>query len=143
MSGIVCAIRGGPGSQPTIEKALELAHQHNLRVYFLYVFNLDFMRHTSHSRSDIITADMQQMGEFILVMAENLAAEQGVEATGIMRQGEVGEEIAALGREVNADYVIMGRPKEGHNVFTRERQHTLVSEIEEKSGAQVVFVEGE
>lgn len=143
MSGIVCAIRGGPGSQPTIDKALEVARQRNLPVTFLYVFNLDFMRHTSHSRADIITADMQQMGEFILMMAENLAAEQNVQADGIMRQGEVAEEIATLGRELNADYVIMGRPKEERNVFTRERQHQLVSEIEEKTGAQVILVEAE
>ena len=143
MSGIVCAIRGGPGSQPTIDKALEVARRRNLPVYFLYVFNLDFMHHTSHSRADIITADMQQMGEFILMMAENLAADQDVQAEGIMRQGEVAEEISALGRELHADYVIMGRPKEERNVFTRERQRQLVSEIEEKTGAQVILVEAE
>ena len=39
MSGIVCAIRGGPDSQPTIRRAISLAKETNLSLYFLYVIN--------------------------------------------------------------------------------------------------------
>jgi len=140
MSGVLCAIRGGPGSHPTIRKAINLAESKKLPLYFLYVFNLDFMRHTSHSRADTITADMKQMGEFILLMAESLAAEQGVNAEGIMRQGQVAEEICELGKELAADYVILGRPKEERNVFTQDRMSELEKTIEESTGADVILV---
>ena len=34
MSGIVCALRGGPASQPTIDKAVKLAIKHYLALFF-------------------------------------------------------------------------------------------------------------
>lgn len=43
MSGIVCAIRGGKSSQPTINQAIHTALKTNLPIYFLYVLNLDFL----------------------------------------------------------------------------------------------------
>ena len=43
MPGILCAVRGGPASQPTIAKAIALAQETGLPLYFLYVVNLDFL----------------------------------------------------------------------------------------------------
>ena len=37
MPGIVCAIRGGPASRPTIAKSIQLAEETGLTLYFLYV----------------------------------------------------------------------------------------------------------
>ena len=51
MPGIVCAVRGGPASQPTIEKAIALALETGLPLCFLYVVNLDFLSQTPTSRS--------------------------------------------------------------------------------------------
>ena len=42
MSGIVCAVRGGPASQPTLQRAITLAKETGLPLFFLYVVNLDF-----------------------------------------------------------------------------------------------------
>ncbi len=64
MSGIVCAVRGGPDSQPTISKAIAWAKETELPLYFLYVVNLDFLTHTSSSRVHTVTQQIEQMGEF-------------------------------------------------------------------------------
>lgn len=69
MTGIVCAIRGGPASQPTITHAVSLAQETGLPLYFLYIVNLDFLSHTTSSRVHTITQEMEQMGEFLLLTA--------------------------------------------------------------------------
>ena len=111
MSGIVCAIRGGPHSQPTIRQAITTAKQHQIPVYFLYVVNLDFLEHTEHSRTQVIQREMREMGEFICLKAQIEANREGVEADVVVREGNVTDEIIALCHEIQADFVIIGQPR--------------------------------
>ncbi len=144
MSGIVCAIRGGPSSQPTIDRAVALARETGLPLHFLYVVNLDFLTRTITSRVRTISEQMRQMGESILLAAQAQAAVQDVPAQIVVRQGEVGEEIAALCHEVSADYLVLGRPggaDEG-DVFTQDRLAQFRERIEQETGASVVLSEG-
>jgi nucleotide-binding universal stress UspA family protein len=145
MSGIVCAIRGGPHSQPTITRSIRLAQETGQTLHFLYVVNLDFLSHTASSRVHTISEQMSQMGEFILLMAQDAAARQGVEAKGVIRHGGVGEEIINLCHELQADYLVLGRPKVEHEdaVFTQELLHQFVARTEEQTGATAVFPEGD
>jgi nucleotide-binding universal stress UspA family protein len=146
MSGVVCAIRGGPASQPTIEKAISLAKEYLLPLYFLYVVNLDFLERTASSRVHLISKEMHQMGDFILLSAQEKAQKEGVVSEGIVRDGNVSEEIVGLCRELKADYVVLGRPKgedDEANVFTNERLWILANLVEGASGAKAVFTNGE
>ena len=142
MSGIVCAVRGGPASQPTIQKAITLAQETGQKIYFLYVVNLDFLERTASSRTHTITRELQQMGEFILLAAQIQAQGSGADAEAITREGNVGEEIIALCQETQADYLILGRPKvdQEDNAFTRDRLVQFVQDTEKNSGAKVVLV---
>jgi nucleotide-binding universal stress UspA family protein len=141
MSGIVCAVRGGPDSQPTISKAITWAKETGLPLYFLYVVNLDFLTHTSSSRVHAVTQEMQQMGEFILLTAQSEASAHGVTAQGIVRQGNVMEEITKLCHEMEAGYLVVGSPKgkEEQNVFTQDAMTNFVARIEQQTGAKVVM----
>ena len=143
MPGIVCAVRGGPHSQPTITRSISLAQETGETLYFLYVVNLDFMSHTTSSRVHTISEQMSQMGEFILLMAQDAAARQGVEAEGVIRHGDVGEEIIGLCHELQADHLVLGKPKveQEDTVFTGDLLHQCVARIEEQTGATVVFPE--
>ena len=141
MSAIVCAIRGGPASQPTIELAIELAQEKGLPLFFLYVVNLDFLAHTSGSRVHTISQEMHRMGEFILLMAQARAQERGVSTQGVIRDGRVREEITRLCREVGATYVVLGRPKaeEETAFFTAEMLREFIAGMERETGAKVVL----
>lgn len=145
MSGIVCAIRGGPASQHTIDHSVNLAVEKEQPLYFLYVINLDFLTHTATSRVHTITREMYEMGDFILTLAKGQAKSRGVQVEGFIRQGIVGEEIIALSHEVDADYVVMGSPKgeQEANVFTQERIERFQEKLAEECGAQVILVERE
>jgi nucleotide-binding universal stress UspA family protein len=145
MSGIVCAVRGGPASQPTIEKAISLAKETGLPLYFLYVVNLDFLSHTASSRVSTVSKEMHQMGEFILLTAQQRAAAQGLAAQGVVRHGNVAEEIIAQCKQIKANHVILGRPQgeEEENIFTFERLKEFGQRIEAESGAKVILATGE
>lgn len=123
MPGIVCAIRGGPDSQRTIQKAIEVARETSLLIYFLYVVNLDFFTHTASSRVHIISEEMEELGDVILKSAQAEAKDKGATAEGIIRHGKVGKEISAVCHELGADYVVLGRPrgKSQKDVFTHEQ----------------------
>ena len=143
MSGIVCALRGGPSSQPTIHRAISLAKETNLSLFFLYVVNLEFLDHTASSRTQIISKELAEMGEFILLTAQARAETQGVTAQGIVRHGHVTEEIAALCHEIDAGYLVIGQPQlqNEDNVFTDALHQAFIQRIELQTGAKVVLSE--
>ena len=144
MSGIVCAIRGGPSSRATTAEAITLARKMTLPVHFLYVVNLDFLARTATSRVGVITEEMRQMGKSILSMAQARATEQGVMAQGVIRHGAVGEQIARLCHEMDADYLVLGRPEpdKEENVFTQVRLTQFIDRLEAETGAKVILPEG-
>jgi nucleotide-binding universal stress UspA family protein len=139
--GVICAIRGGPASQLTIQAALKLAQEHQLTIYFLYVVNLDFLSHTSQSRVHSITEEMEQLGQFIVQAAEAQAHARGVEAQGAVRHGVVGEQIVTFSRDRQASSVVIGRPKdtEEESAFSLERLHQFAELIEQETGAKLVL----
>lgn len=143
MSGIVCAVRGGPDSQPTINRAISLAKETDLTLFFLYIVNLDFLDHTASSRTHTISKEMAQMGEFILLAAQAKAETQGIKAQGVIKNGHVTEEIVALCHEVSATYLVIGQPqfKNEDNVFTAALHKAFIQHIETQTGAQVVLPE--
>jgi nucleotide-binding universal stress UspA family protein len=143
MPGIVCAIRGGLASRPTIDKAISLAEDTGLPLYFLYVVNLDFLTHTTSSRVSTISKELHQMGDFILVNAQTRAEAQGISAQRVVRHGNVSDEIVSLSRDIGANYVLLGNPRGEHDqdVFDRQRLENFIQNLEAESGAQVIVVE--
>lgn len=141
MAGIVCAIRGGPLSKSTIQKSIQLAKESGETIYFLYVVNLDFLTHSSSSRIEHISMEMQEMGEFILLDAQEKAQKQGVVAQGVIRDGIVIEEIIAFCAEIQPKYIVLGRPEteRENNLLTRERLEDVISRIKEVTDAEVVI----
>ena len=143
MSGIVCAVRGGPGSHPTIQRAINLAEEKSLPVYFLYVINLDFLAHTSSGRTKIVKEEMQKLGEFILLRARKEAEARGVQVEDITREGKVRQEIIKLCKERQADYAVLGHQSSDaeKNVFSQQQFRQFISQIEKESQARVIVTE--
>ncbi|MGD8458014.1 MAG: universal stress protein [Anaerolineales bacterium] len=143
MPGIVCGIRGGPNSQPTIDKAISLSKEKDQQIYFLYVVNLDFLVHTESGRTQAFYEQLDQMGEFILLTAQEKAKANNVSAEGIIRHGQVREEIIGLANEIQAEYVVLGLPQgtEESNVFAEGMISEYGKRLEEETGAKVIFAE--
>lgn len=143
MSGILCAIRGGPASQGPIELGIQLAKQTGERLHFLFVVNLDFLKMTETSRTQVLSAEMRGLGEFILLTAQAKADKSGVIAEGSVRQGDVMEEIVTLAKELEVSHIVLGRPRseEQPDVFTLERLQSFVQFLEDETGSKVLLAE--
>ncbi|MFO8037025.1 MAG: universal stress protein [Anaerolineales bacterium] len=141
MAGIVCAIRGGPLSKSTIQKSIQLANESGETIYFLYVVNLDFLTHSSSSRIEPISREMREMGEFILLDAQEKAQKQGVDAQGVIRDGSIIEEIITFCAEIQPEYIVLGLPEteSENNLLTQERLDDVLSRIKEVTDAEVVI----
>ncbi|MEJ2551456.1 MAG: universal stress protein [Anaerolineales bacterium] len=142
MGGILCPIRGGPGSRGAIAAGISLAKEIQEPLHFLYVVNLDFLNLTERGRTQVISEEMRGMGEFILLRAQAQAEQNGIKAQWTVRQGNVMDEIMAMAKEIEASHIILGQPKhEEQNVFTMERLKTFVEHCEKETGAKVVLAE--
>ncbi|MGD2252600.1 MAG: universal stress protein [Anaerolineales bacterium] len=143
MPGIVCAIRGGPGSNPTIDKAVELAKEINEQLSFLFVVNLEFLAQTLSSRVATLSEQMHQMGEFILLNAQSRAEKQGVEAATHIGQGKVVDSIIDLCKELEARYVVIGRPRkgEGESPLSHSDVGGFLERLKQECGAKVILAD--
>ena len=140
MSGIVCAIRGGPSCKSTVAQAITLAKNTHLSLHFLYVVNRDLMLPASDDHTHAVSKKMHQMGQAVLSAVENKTSALGIASETMVRQGNVGAEILSLCRDLDADYVILGCPEDPReNIFTRDSLKRLGQQIEREVGAQVVL----
>jgi len=83
------------------------------------------------------------LGEFLLLMAKERAAKQGISAQTVCQKGKVRKEIAKAVRKYEASLVVLGRPagEEGENTaFQLAGLQAFASKIEEETGATVLII---
>jgi len=133
---ILCATRGGEASYRTQDAAIQLAKERGDELICLYVVNIDFLDWTERAvRPDVVDAEMTKLGEFLLEMARERAAKQGVCAEMHVRRGNLRDELKAAVREFEVDTVILGKPVEG-STYSLEELEAFAAEIEAETGAQ-------
>ena len=140
MGRILCATRGGAASYRTQDAAIVLAQERHQGVLFLYVVDIEFLANTSRAvREDVVEAEMEKLGEFLLEMARHRAEAQGVVATVAMRHGDPRSEIKAAARESDVDLVVLGKPVEGGS-YTQEEVDALAMQIALETGVQALVL---
>ena len=137
---IVCATRGGEGSEPTIQGAIELAQECELRLTFLYIADLEFMKHTTMGRTGRAGEELRKMGEFIMLTLVERAQQAGVEADFAVRQGHFREELLGYLEETHPAVLVLGTPQKDTGFFDQSRISSLAQEIEEQTGVPVKLV---
>jgi len=140
MAKILCATRGGAESYRAQDAAIRLAREQGDELLFLYVVNIGFLDKTARAvRPDIVEVEMEKLGEFLLEMARERAAEQGVSAKAILRHGVLPEELVAVASKHQVDSIMLGRPAEG-GVYSLEELESYADQIEAKIGSTVLIV---
>jgi nucleotide-binding universal stress UspA family protein len=139
----LCATRGGEAGYRTQDKAIALAKEKDASLLFLYVIDLQFLDMTAAPIVVDVEDEVHDMGEFLLLMAKERAAKQGVSAQTVCHKGKVRKEIIKAVRKYEASFVVLGRPA-GDNgdesAFQLAGLQAFASEIEEETGATVLIV---
>ena len=140
MSKILCATRGGEASYRTQDAAIALAKERSDTLLFLYVVDIHFLDKTAAPIVVDVGNEVTKMGEFLLLMAQERAAEQGVTATTICRRGEFREELKNAALEEDVSLVVLGRPAGDESIFHLASLQAFAAEIEAETGVETRIV---
>ena len=138
MSKILCAIRGGEASQRIQDVAIELAKENDEQIVFLYVVNTEFLDTASQTLLETVTTEMEKLGDFLLLMAQERAKKSGVVAETLLRHGYLQPEFESAASAPDISKVILGKPGEG-GAFSMESLEKVAKEIEEKCQVEVLI----
>jgi nucleotide-binding universal stress UspA family protein len=143
---IVCAARGGRRIQPSVNRAIELACEHDARLTFLYVLDVEFLKFTTVGHTGMVFDELDKMGEFMMIRLCEYATEAGCVAPDyVIRHGEIRPEILNYLREAQPNLLVLGRPRdasaeEAPPAFEDEGISHFAEEIERQTGVQVELV---
>jgi nucleotide-binding universal stress UspA family protein len=134
---IVCATRGGEGSEPTVERAIELAQERGLGLTFLHIADLEFMRRATTSRVSLAAEELRKMGEFLMMRLVDQAQAAGVEADFAVRQGRFEDQLLRYLVETRPAMLILGCPQPDTCLLEPTILSHLAQKVEEQTGVQV------
>ena len=134
MGKILCATRGGEASYRTQDQAIALALERGDELLFLYVVDLHFLDKTAAPIVVDVENEVTKMGEFLLLMAQERAAQQGVVAGTICLKGQFREELIKIAHQKDVVLVVLGRPAGEESIFELTGLRTFAQEIEAETG---------
>lgn len=141
MKKILCATRGGEASRRTQDAVIAMAREAGANILFLYVVDVEFLRLTARGvRPDVVVTEMERMGEFLLAMACERAAAQGVEAETCLRHGPLVQALESAAREEGVDAIAFGRPAGVDSSFSLADLEQLTAKIEEDTGIKTYIL---
>ena len=140
MSYILCATRGGEESLCAQDEAIEIAKERGETLLFLYIVDLHFLDKTAAPIVVDVEDEVADMGDFLLLVAKERAAEQGVNAEVLRRKGNVRQEIKKVAVERDVSLVILGRPCGDESAFHLAELQKFSDEIEAETGVKAEIV---
>ena len=76
---IICAVRGGPESRETVDKAIDLALMHGARLTFLHILDAEFLEYATIGPLSVVYRELNEMGTFTMLILCDRAERRGVE----------------------------------------------------------------
>jgi len=137
---ILCPTRGGEASYPNQDSAISLAIQRSADLIFLYVSNVHFLDLLAAPKVFDIEAEMDEMGDFLLTMAQERASQAGIEADAVVRRGEFRETLKGIIEVYQVTTVVMGAAGVETGVLTEEYIDTLSEELCSETGTEFIIV---
>lgn len=141
MGKILCATRGGEDSYRTQDATISLARERGDKVLFLYVVDIKFLQKTACAvRPDVVIAEMERMGEFLLAMAQERAQRQNVAADHVLRHGDVRQELIAAASELDVTLVVLGKPTGEGSTFVLADLESFAARVENETGTETRII---
>jgi nucleotide-binding universal stress UspA family protein len=142
MNTILFPTRGGQTSYSNQDAVIALAKQWNAQLIFLHVSNVHFLEKSGHVRhAKIVQNELEDMAEFLLVMACERAEKAGWKAKMVVRQGAFMEAVHNVISEHQVDALVIGAPGATHAVTTTDFLKSLIQDIRETHQIEVLVVQ--
>ncbi len=143
MTTILYPTRGGTSAYLNQDWAVDLAKDRGADLLLLYVSDVHFLDLiTGPVRLDIVEAELEDLGEFLLAMAQERVEKNGFAADTAVRSGEFVNALEEIIKEKDISIVVLGCPTDDTGV-TSEGYVSKVAESLQASSNIEVFVVGE
>lgn len=145
MATILYPTRGGPSSYPNQDLAISLARERGAKLIFLYVSDVRFLDRVASPVLVDVEAELDELGEFMLTMAQDKAERQGVTAEIAVHRGVFRDALKEMIAEHEVDTVILGSSKEDAGLTSNEYLQMLAELLQREAGLREMIIahEGE
>lgn len=143
MATILYPTRGGPSSYPNQDLAIALARERGARLIFLYVSDVRFLDRVASPVLVDVEAELDELGEFMLTMAQDKAERAGVTADVAVRRGVFRDALKEMIAEHSVDTVIVGRSREDEGLTSHEYLEMLAELLQQEAGLQEMIIADE
>ena len=138
---ILCPTRGGKGSYPNQDRAIAIAKERGAEILFLYISNVEFLGLTAAPILVDIEHELDEMGEFMLAMAQERAENAEVRADTIVKRGKFREILAKVIEEQKIETVVLGSSAGGTGVVTIDFIRELAAEIHAQIDVEFIVLD--
>ena len=140
MAKILCATRGGEASYQAQDVAIDLAKDGGDDLIFLFVADTKFLNKTERAfRRETVAREMDNMGEFLLLMALERAKQQGVKASMLIRHGGFRAELLDVAMDPEIHCLVLGKPSGDESTFSLEELQKFATRVEMETNTKVIF----
>ncbi|MFN2147860.1 MAG: universal stress protein [Anaerolineales bacterium] len=139
---ILSPTRGGPSSRPNQDRVIEIARENDARLSFLYVTDISFLDRMASPVLVDVAQELDEMGAFVLAMAQERAKAAGVEAEALVRRGDFRSVLQAAIEEQAIDLVVLGSPVEATGATTLDYLQSLAGELNSVCGVATMILQG-
>ena len=144
MDTILCPTRGGEASIPNQQRAIAIAKERGSELIFLHISNVEFLDNFASPVLVDMEAELENMGEFLLAMAQERAEKAGVQADTVVCHGVFREALKKVIEERQVTTVVLGSSPEDMGSMDKEYLSDLVQWIIREAPAEIFIVlEGE
>jgi len=125
MTTILCPTRGGKESHPNQDFAIELAKERGADLLFMYVSNIQLISRSGPPIVVDIAEELDELGDFLLLMAQERAENFGVPANSTVRRGIFSKVLREVILEKKISTVVLGSSSKGAGIVSFERLQEL------------------
>jgi nucleotide-binding universal stress UspA family protein len=142
MMTILCPTRGGKESHANQDFAINLAKERKAELLFLYVSNIRLISRAGPPIVVDIEEELDEVGDFLLSMAQERAEKSGIIAKAAVRRGIFSEVLKEVIVENGIKTVILGSsPKNAAGLVSYEHLQELSTELGTKMGVEFIVVQ--
>ena len=142
MATILCATRGGEASYPNQDLAIALAKERNADLLFIYVTDVQFLNRLASPVLVDMEAEMDRLGEFLLLMAKERAGKAGVKAETIVRRGVFRAALEEAAKAHEVSLIVLGSPAGETSITGQEYLENLAEDVWADTGIETLLVHG-
>jgi len=139
---ILYPTRGGDNTYRNQDRVIDLARERQAELLLLYVSDVRFLDHfASPVPVDLVKAELDEMGEFLLAMAQERAEKRGVKAETMVKRGAFTDVLLEVIEKCEANVVTLGRPTTETAITTAEYISEVAQFLVARTGAAVLVID--